>query len=252
MQMLYKVVQKRSVNTVEKRVTFFEEDREKLAQFVQDQTQQLVALRDQRLFSSKDTRIPKGIIQQLNLDPELVDGRKTAARLFVLIASVQPLSVFVYNHGLEYIALDKFDVNNITDAAYFPMKDPDQNRDSDDNEVVRVRGLSEQKLKACTAAVNNIIQQAESEIFKFHQKHKNGHQFALLAFDFEFSQSQPKPALIKVVSTPDFSVFDYRNQAAIQAKVGFLVAALNTVGIQDFDNKITKSTDRPQIVKPKR
>ena len=39
MQMLHKTIQKRSVNTVEKRVTFFEEDREKLAQFVQDQAQ---------------------------------------------------------------------------------------------------------------------------------------------------------------------------------------------------------------------
>lgn len=74
----------------------------------------------------------------------------------------------------------------------------------------------------------------------------------MLAFDFEFSKNQSKPALIRVVSTPDFSVKNYSNQAEIQAKVGFLVAALNTVGIQDFDNKIIKSTDRPQIVKPKR
>lgn len=81
--------------------------------------------------------------------------------------------------------------------------------------MVRVRGLAENKLRACTAAVNNVIQQAESDIFKFHQKHKNGHQFALLAFDFEFSRDQAKPALVRVVSTPDFSVLDYRNQAEV-------------------------------------
>lgn len=188
----------------------------------------------------------------MNLDPELVDERKTSARVFVLITSVQPLSVFVYNYGLEYLALEKFDVNNVTDASYFPMKDLDQDTDSNDNKVARIRALPEPKLKLCTAAVNNIIQQAESEIFKFNTKHRNGHQFALLAFDFEFSKSQSKPTLIRVVATPDFSVSDYRNHVEIQAKVGFLVAALNTVGIQDFDNKITKSTDRPQIVKPKR
>lgn len=65
------------------------------------------------------------MIQQLNLDPELADERKTATRVFVLITSVQPLSVFVYNYGLEYLALDKFDPANVTENAYFPMKDLD-------------------------------------------------------------------------------------------------------------------------------
>lgn len=121
--MLHKTIQKHSVNTVEKRATFFEADREKLARLCQDQPQQLAALADQKLFSSKDTRIPKGVVQQLNLDPELADGRKTAARVFVLVVSVLPLSVFVYDHGLELLALDKFDCSNVTDAAYFPAKD---------------------------------------------------------------------------------------------------------------------------------
>ena len=64
-----------------------------------------------------------------------------AARVFVLITSVQPLSVFIYNHGLEYLALDKFDLNDVTDSSYFPMKDLDKDTDSDNNKVSRVRDL---------------------------------------------------------------------------------------------------------------
>ena len=82
--------------------------------------------------------------------------------------------MFVYNHGLEYLALEKFDPNNVTEDAYFPTKD--SNKDiSGDGGVERIRPLSEEKFAACVTAINNIIQQAEPEMFKYHRRHHNGH-----------------------------------------------------------------------------
>jgi len=69
---------------------------------------------------------PKFMVQDYLDNPHLINERKYVLRLYVLIASVEPLRVYLYDEGFAKLASDPYDINDL-DNPFSHLTNPDIN-----------------------------------------------------------------------------------------------------------------------------
>ena len=76
----------------------------------------------------------KFMVQDYLDDPHLINERKYVLRLYVLISSVEPLQVYLYDEGFAKLASDPYDLNDL-DNLFSHLTNPDINALNDEAEA---------------------------------------------------------------------------------------------------------------------
>ncbi|MFC3284962.1 PqqD family peptide modification chaperone [Litchfieldella rifensis] len=69
---------------------------------------------------------PRWMVQEYLANPHTIRGHKYVLRLYVLVASIEPLRVYVYRQGFAKLASEPYDVND-PDNLYSQLTNPDIN-----------------------------------------------------------------------------------------------------------------------------
>ena len=76
----------------------------------------------------------KFMVQDYLDDPHLINDRKYVLRLYVLVSSIEPLRVYIYDEGFAKLASDPYDLDDL-DNPFAHLTNPDINALNEDAEA---------------------------------------------------------------------------------------------------------------------
>ncbi len=116
--------------------------------------------------------VPSGarwMVQEYLSEPDLIDSRKYVLRLYVLITSIDPLQVYLYNEGFAKLASEPFTTDDFSNP-YAHLTNPDINVHNDkvDEPVIFIslenyrkilsdRGEDKEKIKALFSRIHDLV-----------------------------------------------------------------------------------------------
>ena len=210
------------------------------------------------IFNSLDEiKLEQYVITQYISNISLINGRKYDLRLYVLISSLNPLRIYLYNEGLVRIAIEKYEINmNSLANKYMHITNTDlniknkkfisPNNTNDENSNmwnlfmykrylkknnINWIDLRKKIIKIIVKAIISVSEDLLEENQKLNLKAKNF--YRILGIDI-LIKNDFNPLLIEMNYYPEIYFY---NNIDKQVKVNLFFDILNIIGIAPFSRK---------------